>query len=144
MGEPLRPEDFVGYRLVRLADRLGRRFAEDLAPLGLTARQFSVLAVLAGNPGMTSAEVARAVLTTPQSTGPLLDQLAGRGLVERGGTRGRGRAAPVRPTPEGLRLLGLAGTRVAAQDAELRSRLGRQDTAGLLALLDRLEDAVPD
>ncbi len=144
MVEPPRPEDFVGYRLVRLADRLGRRFADDLAPLGLTARQFSVLAVLAGNPGLTSAEIARAVLTTPQSTGPLLDQLAARGLVDRGGQRGRGRAAPVRPTPEGLRLLAEAGARVAAQDADLRSRLGPRDTAGLLALLDRLEQAVPE
>jgi DNA-binding MarR family transcriptional regulator len=50
----------------------------------------------------------------------------------------------VRPTPEGLRLLAEAGARVAAQDADLRSRLGPRDTAGLLALLDRLEQAVPE
>jgi DNA-binding MarR family transcriptional regulator len=138
----LRPQDFVEYRLVRLGDRLERRFTAALAPVGLSARQFSVLAVLAATPEVTSADLARAVLTTPQGMHTLLDQLQSRGLVDRGTRRGRGRPAAVRLTAEGLALLAESGARVVQLDAETRARLGEADHQQLLRLLDRMEDAV--
>lgn len=140
-GEPagLRPEDFLEYRLVRLADHLQRRFSAALAPSGLSARQFSVLAILAATPGVTSAELARAVLTTPQSMHTLLDQLQSRGIVERGPLRGRGRAAPVTPTHLGLELLDTAGRAVIALERGTRERLGERDYDRLARLLDRLD-----
>ena len=135
-------EEFVEYRLVRLADRLERRFALALEPTGLSPRQFSVLAVLTESPGITNAELARAVLTTPQSMHTLLEQLERRGLVERGPQRGRGRAAPVRPTERGRGLLSLASGRVDALEAETRAWLGESEHRHLLRLLDRLEDGL--
>ncbi len=141
-AQGLRPQDFVEYRLVRLGDRLERRFTAALAPTGLSARQFSVLAVLAATPEVTSADLARAVLTTPQGMHTLLDQLQSRGLVDRGTRRGRGRPAAVRPTVEGLALLAEAGARVREGEAETRARLGEADYHELLRLLDRMEEAV--
>lgn len=137
-----RPEDFVEYRLVRLADRLQQRFTAALAPHELSPRQFSVLAVLATTPGITSADLARAVLTTPQSMHTLLEQLQTRELVDRGERRGRGRAAAVRPTARGLELLAAAGERVVELDAETRQRLGQDDYLQLIRLLDRVEEIV--
>lgn len=136
------PDDFVEYRLVRLAGRLERRFAAALAPTGLSPRQFSVLTVLAGSPGVTSAELARAVLTTPQSMGPLLDQMEARGLVERTAERGRGRAAPVRVTDAGAARLREATALAGALDRETRSWLGERDHRKLGHLLGILEGHV--
>ena len=138
----VRPENFVEYRLVRLADQLERRFTAALAPAELSPRQFSVLAVLASTPEITSAGLARAVLTTPQSMHTLLDQLQSRGLIDRGPVRGRGRPAPVRPTTDGLALLATAGARVTELEDETRTRLGETDYHQLVRLLDRVEDII--
>ncbi|HSK59435.1 MAG TPA: MarR family winged helix-turn-helix transcriptional regulator [Actinomycetospora sp.] len=138
----VRPENFVEYRLVRLADQLERRFTAALAPAELSPRQFSVLAVLASTPEITSAGLARAVLTTPQSMHTLLDQLQSRGLIDRGPVRGRGRPAPVRPTTDGLALLATAGARVTEREDETRTRLGETDYHQLVRLLDRVEDII--
>ena len=131
MVEPdeLRPQDFVEYRLVRLADQLERRFTAALAPTELSPRQFSVLAVLASTPETTSAGLARAVLTTPQSMHTLLDQLQARGLVERGQVRGRGRPAPVRLTADGLAMLSASGARVVELEDPGPARGGRLPAA---------------
>ncbi|TWJ25706.1 MarR family winged helix-turn-helix transcriptional regulator [Micromonospora endolithica] len=136
------PDEFLEYRLVRLGSRLERRFASALAPTGLSPRQFSVLAVLTESPGITSADLARAVLTTPQSMGPLLDQMESRGLVERTKERGRGRAAPVRVTDTGTALLHEAARLVGTLDAAARQRLGEQGHQELSRLLAVLEDHV--
>lgn len=136
----MRPQDFVEYRLVRLADQLQRRFTAALAPTGLSPRQFSVLSVLASTPEITSADLARAVLTTPQSMHTLLDQLQARGLVDRGAVRGRGRPAPVQLTADGRAALAASGARVVALEQETRSRLGEDDYAQLARMLDRVED----
>ena len=143
MSATPRPDEFVGYRLVRLAERLERRFAATLAPHGLTPRQFSVLFVLAASPGVTSAELARAVLTTPQGMHALVEQLERRGLVERGAERGRGRAAPVHVTDEGRTLLERASGTVRELDGRTRARLG-DDYGRLSAILDRVEGPPAD
>lgn len=64
-----------------------------------------VLAFLSVGPGMTTSEIARAVLVRPQSMTPLLDGLEQRGLVRRTGTRARGQRNPVEITDAGRRLL---------------------------------------
>lgn len=142
MSAAPRPDGFVEYRLVRLADRLERRFAATLAPHGLTPRQFGVLFVLAASPGVTSAELARAVLTTPQGMHTVVDQLERRGLVGREGERGRGRAAPVRLTGTGRTLLGRAANGVRALDEQTHELLG-DDYERLSRILDRLEGDAP-
>lgn len=136
---PVDPEVFVEYRLMRVADQLRRRFDAALRPHGLTARRFSVLAVLQARPGATSAELARAVLMTPQSMGALLDQLEADGHVEPRGRRGRGRAAPARLSREGGVLLASAAASVRALDDETRRVLG-PGLGALTSALGALED----
>jgi len=138
----VRPEEFVEYRLVRVAAQLERRFSAALAPTGLSPRQFSVLAVLASTPEVTSADLARAVLTTPQSMHTLLDQLQERGLVDRGQLRGRGRPAPVRLTDDGVAVLSESAARVRELERRTRDRLGETGYQQLVGLLDRVEGMV--
>lgn len=76
-----------------------------LAPHGLTPVQYGLLAHLAAEPGLTQAELARRVLMRPQSMSYLLDGLVERGLVDRVGERGSGRANPIELTDSGADLL---------------------------------------
>lgn len=131
------PELFVEYRLVRVADRLRRRFDNALRPHGLTARQFSVLSVLRARPGVTSAELARAVLMTPQSMGALVDQLERTGLVQPRARRGKGVPTPTRLSPAGSKALDAASGTVRDLEAETRQALGA-DLEPLLQGLERL------
>lgn len=86
------PDDFLGYTVVRVGHVLSHHFELMLAAHGLTPRQFAVLAHLTRDPGLGSGELARLVLITPQSMGPLLDGLAAAGfLVRTPASRGKRR-----------------------------------------------------
>jgi len=61
-----------------VAHGLEARFKAALAVFELSPRQFSVLAVLVERPEVTVAEIARAVLTTPQSMAALTEGLEAR------------------------------------------------------------------
>lgn len=113
MTEPLLPL----WELVQTHQVVARSFRELFAAHGLTPNQFGVLACLADGDDFTKAQLARAVLVTPQSMDPLIDSLLARGLVRRDGPPGRGRAAGIGITPAGLDLLAVVRPRVAALNA---------------------------
>jgi DNA-binding MarR family transcriptional regulator len=132
------PQEFVEYRIIRLAEQLRRRFEAALRPHGLSPHQFSVLAVLRARPGVTAAELARTVLLTPQSMGAIVEQLERSGLVEPRERRGRGVPAPTVLSREGAATLQSALASVQALDRDTRAALGA-DEPGLDAGLRRLE-----
>lgn len=84
------PADITAWTLVQVGHLVGRRFHVGLADLGLTPTQFGVLIQLDQKPGMTNAEVARAVLVTPQSMSELMASLVTLGFVTREVPPGRG------------------------------------------------------
>jgi DNA-binding MarR family transcriptional regulator len=129
----------LGYAVVRLAHVLGRRMERDLAPLGLTPTGFSALFQLAARPDVSAAALARAILITPQSVGPLLDGLAAAGLVtrERSGPRG---AIRTQLTGAGRERLAEAVAVVRRLDEELCARLPGVDHARLAALVGAAAD----
>lgn len=85
--------------------RVARRLNETFGAAGLTAHQFGVLVQLSIQPGISQAGLARVVLVTPQSMGPLLAQLIEVGLVRRVAPAGRGVAASVELTDHGRQVL---------------------------------------
>lgn len=98
-------DDAVLWTLIRAATRvkrdLGALFAEhDLSPV-----QFGVLSNLAAEPQITTAELARRVLTRPQSLADVVDGLAERGLLDRPGPRGRGHRTVITLTAAGEEVL---------------------------------------
>ncbi len=95
----------VGYALVRVAHVLTRRMDRRLAELGLSATGFGVLFQLQHDPEVSSAELARRVMLTPQSVGPLLGRLERDGLVDREQTGPPGSRIITRITPRGRRRL---------------------------------------
>ncbi|WP_157887848.1 MarR family winged helix-turn-helix transcriptional regulator [Frondihabitans sp. PAMC 28766] len=98
-------DDIVTWNVVRVARFLGGRMSARLAGHGLNPIHFGVLAYLAEQEEMTTADIARSVLVTPQSMSPLLDGLEQRGMVRRTGVRARGQRNPVQITAFGREAL---------------------------------------
>jgi DNA-binding MarR family transcriptional regulator len=129
---PLDPDAQLGYLVVRVADRMSRSWYAALRAHGINPRQFSVLGLLARDPDLSQAELARRVLVTPQSMSESLTGLLRAGLVERD-EAGSGQAARVRLTGAGRELLGraypvvrsLEGDNFGALTADERADLGR-------------------
>jgi DNA-binding MarR family transcriptional regulator len=72
---------------------------------GLTGARYAVLSVLARDPGMSGADLARACNTTPQAMNGVLATLERDGLVERHAHPTHGRILQVTLTGEGERRL---------------------------------------
>jgi len=72
---------------------------------GLSGAQYAALSVLARDPGISGADLARACNTTPQAMNGVLATLERDGLVERSPHPTHGRILQVSLTPEGERRL---------------------------------------
>jgi DNA-binding MarR family transcriptional regulator len=74
----------IGYQLAQATVVTDRVFAEQVGgPLALRRLEFSMLALLHGNPGATARQLARALAVTPPHIAAAVDRLAQRGWLER-------------------------------------------------------------
>jgi DNA-binding MarR family transcriptional regulator len=97
------PNDFIGFTIVRLASLLQRRMDSALlSEVGVSVRQFGALSYLADEPDIGSGALARKLLITPQSAGPLVDDLSSQGFVARDDQTQLGTRRAIRLTPKGL------------------------------------------
>ena len=114
----------------------------ELRAVDITPTQFYALAHIAQAPGLSGAELARGLLTTPQAVATLITRLQAAGLVERD-QPGRGLAGAVRLTQAGYTRLKQATTVAVAAEADALSSVPAADqrrvTAVLQSLLDDLE-----
>ena len=126
---------FVGYPLALVAHLLGQRMDRGLSALGVTATGFGVLFQLQHNPEVSSAELARRVLVTPQSAGPLLARLERDGLVVRDQIGGPGTPIISRITERGRQRLAEAMALVQEIDDDLSAGLAPAERAALVQQL---------
>ncbi len=140
-----RPEDHLAYLLARVHHRLQQAMDRALREVDITPTQFYALAHIAQSPGLSSAELARGLMTTPQAVATLIKRLAAAGLVEHDHP-GRGLAGAVRLTSAGrAKLRGAVKVAVAAESAALSSISSAdqtQVTMILRSLLDGLDPGV--
>jgi DNA-binding MarR family transcriptional regulator len=134
---PLDPDAQLGYLLVRVADRASRTWQSALRAHGINPRQFSVLGLLAGDPGISQAELARRVLVTPQSMSELLVGLVKAGLISRDAVE-PGRSARIHLADAGRHLLTVAYPVVQDVNREVFTALTDVERATLDALLRKL------
>ena len=123
----------VGYLVKQVQSLLRLRMEASLAPLGLTVSHYSCLFRLQQQPGISAAQLARAVFMTRQSMNEMLQTLLERGLVDRPTVAASGRALPVSLTASGAAALAEAQTAVDAVEERMLARLGRADAAALAA-----------
>jgi DNA-binding MarR family transcriptional regulator len=94
--------------VVKLGNEVAGRAQDPLAGLGLSGRQYMVLAVLSSDEPSSQLELARLCGLLPAQIVPVVDELQRRGLAERQRDEADRRRSVVRPTPEGLELLARA------------------------------------
>lgn len=148
-AEPVGPLDTsVGYALKRAAAALRTRMDAELRPLGLTVPQYACLEVLAQQPGLSNAELARAVFVSRQSMNLVLRGLQDRGLVARPASTPHGRALPSQLTPAGREQLQAASTVVRTVEGRMLTPLStaaqerlRRDLAACADALAEPHDA---
>jgi DNA-binding MarR family transcriptional regulator len=132
VGEGFRgPEGRVGY-LLRQAHQAFRAAAQtELAALGLTFPQYSVLSVADAEPGMSGAELARDSMLTPQTTNEIISLLVGADLLERRPDKRDKRLRRLHPTPAGRKLIARARPVVHGVEERMTSSLSATDEARL-------------
>ena len=104
LGEEYRGEDGpIGYLLRQTIHAFNTAMENVLREHKLTSPQFGALFVLDTEPGLSAADVARAMGTTPQAANVLIAGMDADGLVFREPHPTHGRILEIYPTDEGLR-----------------------------------------
>ena len=75
--------DYIGFHLRLAQDASFRAFARHTGVRDLKPGRFAAMTVIANNPGITQAELGRAIARDKSSVTPLIQELDRRGLVER-------------------------------------------------------------
>jgi DNA-binding MarR family transcriptional regulator len=130
IGEEYRGVDGHSGYLLRQAWQSFRTAMEGvLQSHGLSGAQYAALSVLAREPGMSGADLARACNTTPQAMNGVLATLERNGLVQRRPHPTHGRILQVTLTPEGSRRLEGAAPDVRRLEREIERGLNEQQIA---------------
>lgn len=128
----------VIWALRRAGQAVDTEKEQRLRPSGLTGAQFAVLAHVAHRPGITGAELARALGVTPQNVTTLAARLQERGMLERRAHPSLAHVLELYLTADGRAALACADHALAMVDAEVAAMLGPDDVATLRGLLERV------
>ena len=132
VGEGFRgPNGRVGY-LLRQAHQAFRVAAHaELAELGLTLAQYSVLSVADAEPGLSGAELGRESMLTPQTTNEIVALLVKAGLLQRRPDQHDRRLRRMVVTAAGHELVTRARPVVHAVERRMTASLDKTDLAHL-------------
>lgn len=127
--------DRVGYELKRVQHDLRLNMEGALRALDVTVPQYAALSVLAEEPGLSNAALARRSFVTPQTMNQIVVRLEAAGLVERRAHPEHGRVLQTYPTGEGEKLRKRCAERVDAVEELMVSRLSEGERSNLLGML---------
>lgn len=134
--------DYLGFNLRRAQAALFVDFARLTADLDLTPGQFSLLVLLAANPGISQSGLSRAFGLDKSTVSPSIDRLEKRGLVERTRTPNDRRFYALRLTRAGSELLERATERVERQESVMARALTADERRAMIDMLRRIEAAL--
>lgn len=134
-------EALIGYNTRRAYSMISALFFERMAPYGLKQVEYSVLALLAHNPGATSRQLCATLDILPPNLVSLISGLDRRGLIERRPHPRDGRAIGLHLTPAGLALAQETETVVVELEGEAASALTARERETLRSLLQKLYKA---
>ena len=148
VGEGFRGvEGHSGYLLRQAWHSFSGAMEAGLRRHGLTGAQFAALSVLARQPGLSGADLARACNTTPQAMNGVLGTLEREQLVTRTAHPTHGRILQVDLTAEGRRRLDRATPAVRAVERAVEEGLSPAQVADvkewLVAVARRLDSSSP-
>ncbi|SCK39169.1 DNA-binding transcriptional regulator, MarR family [Variovorax sp. HW608] len=131
-------ETFVGYNARRAWLVVTQVFAERMAAYGLKQADFSVLSLLAHNPGATSRQLCATLDILPPNLVSLIAAMDSRGLIERRPHPHDGRAIGLHLTPAGEELIREAERTVTQLEADASARLTARERETLIRLLQKI------
>jgi len=130
--------DLLGYH-VRLAQiAVFRDFASTFGELDITPTLFASLALIDVNPGLKQTDLAQAVQLDRSTVVSVIDNLEGRGLVERKRAIDDRRSNALSLTRKGKALLTKLRPLVERHEQRLRENLSPEEQAELLRLLGKI------
>ncbi len=131
-------ETLVGYNARRAALSVIAVFLRRMAPYGLRPVDFSVLSVIAHNPGVTSRQICAALDILPPNLVGMVKALQQRKLITRRPHPSDRRALGLHLTPGGERLYREAQAMASALEAEATAALSPDEVQTLIALLRKV------
>lgn len=131
-------ETLVGYNARRAALAVISVFLRRMAPYGLRPVDFSVLTVIAHNPGVTSRQICAALDILPPNLVGMVKALHKRGLVTRKPHPGDRRAQGLHLTAAGRRLHARAMVTATELEAEATTALSAEEVGMLIGLLRKV------
>jgi DNA-binding MarR family transcriptional regulator len=140
---PGRPEHIrtgSAFLLAQLGAHAAARFADRIASLDLTPAQAGLLRLIAREPGQSQQAIAGQLGTPASRLVLLVDELEGRGLIERRRDPGDRRHYALYLTPDGGQFMKELGRVGAAHEDDICAALDPAERRELNRLLRRLAD----
>lgn len=131
-------ETLLGYNARRAALAVIGVFLQRMAPYGLRPVDFSVLTLIAHNPGITSRQICAALDILPPNLVGMIKSLDKRGLIERRPHPTDRRAQGLHLSPTGRKLQKDAQATATKLERDVASRLSEQELDLLKELLQRV------
>jgi MarR family transcriptional regulator for hemolysin len=122
--------------LLVIARQIRVKFDQSAERAGVTRSEWTVIAAVARNPGVTQRTIASMLEVTDVQAGRLIDRLCAQGYVERRENPDDRRAYCVYLTPAAQPVLERLAQLAAIHESEIFARLDEKDLKKLDALLD--------
>lgn len=135
---PLR--DLIGYALRRAQGAVYADLHESLSELDLRPVQFTLLLMVAENPGASQSGVCEALGIQKANCVPTMSELERRGLILRKKSTSDARSYELHLTAKGRRIVQRASEVQAVHERRLIDRIGMNGRDQLLELLGKLTD----
>jgi DNA-binding MarR family transcriptional regulator len=128
-------DQFTGYVVRRAQVWMFQDFKRVLKELDITPAQFSVMKIVAANPGIAQARVAEALFIERARLVQMLDRLEVAGLIRRARSSTDRRSHALHLTEQGARLLAKLEARIEQHERNVVARIGERGKRELLRLL---------
>lgn len=130
----------IGYRIRRAYGRVFQSFNDLFAPLNMAFGQYSVLMLIALNPGLSQMTLADVGRIDRSTIVPIIDRFVRMGWVRRTRLRQDRRRYSLRVTPTGQAVLDEARPLIATHEEQLVRSLSSAERVQLLELLAQVSD----
>lgn len=130
--------DHIGYVVRRAQLAIFKDFIQTLAPVDIRPAQYSVLIVIAQNPGLTQADLGRALAIKRANLVGMLNELERRKLARRIASPSDRRSHALHLTPQGRQMLDRFHKLALEHEKRATRTLDQAEKRTLLELLDRV------
>ena len=133
-------QDLIGYALRRAQGTVYADLNDALARISLRPLQYTLLLMVAENPGASQSGVCEALGIQKANCVPTMSELERRGLIIRRRSASDARSYELHITNKGKRILQRAGELQSLHEQRLIERIGLDGRDQLLRLLGKLTD----